>query len=251
MNKKVMESLIKAGAFDFTGEERPALFARIGQVVASSQAATKDRASGQTSLFDTLEITSAAPEPMDHEPVEQWTKDEMLAFEKELLGFYVTGHPLDSYRNTILSKASVRSYLDLEELPTGKDKKQNFIAFVSSATIKYTKAKGLPFAILITEDLYASAEVLVWNDVFEKTDRALLSTGAVIKLQAAIEVDSRTESRRLVASSIFPCRIDPNAQPIKKKLERYQTASGRGGEISVAQIDCGDALSHQRPYHGQ
>ncbi|MFT5189906.1 MAG: DNA polymerase-3 subunit alpha, partial [Verrucomicrobiales bacterium] len=169
VNKKVMESLIKGGAFDFTGEERPALYARIGQVVASSQAATKDRSSGQTSLFDTVDITSAAPETMDHEPVEKWTQDEILAFEKELLGFYVTGHPLDSFRNTILSKASVRSYLDLEELPTGKDKKQNFIAFVSSAAIKYTKAKGLPFAILITEDLYASAEVLVWNDVFEKT----------------------------------------------------------------------------------
>lgn len=225
VNRKVMESLIKAGAFDFTGEERPALFSRIGQVVASSQAATKDRASGQGSLFDTLEITSSAPAPADQAPEENWTKDEILAFEKDLLGFYVTGHPLDSYRNTILSKASVRSYLELEELPTGKDKPQNFVAFVSSATVKYTKAKGLPFAILITEDLQASAEVLVWNDVYEKTDRTLLATGAVIRMQACVEVDSRTETRRLVAQKIAPCRIDPNARPLKKKLERYQATS--------------------------
>ncbi len=233
VNRKVMESLIKAGAFDFAGEERPSLFSRIGQVVASSQAATKDRSTGQGSLFDTLEITSSAPAPADQAPEEAWTKDEMLAFEKDLLGFYVTGHPLDSYRNTILSKARVRSYLELEELPTGKEKKHEFVAFVSTATVKYTKSKGLPFAILMTEDLQASAEVLVWNDVYEKTDRSLLVTGSVIQLQASVDVDSRTETRRLVASAIRPCRIDRNARPLKKKLERYQ-ASGGGSAAAEA-----------------
>ncbi len=226
VNRKVMESLIKSGAFDFTEEPRPALFSRIEQVVASSQAATKDRQSGQTSLFDTLEITSSAPAPQDQGPVEEWTKDEMLAFEKDLLGFYVTGHPLDAYRNTILSKASVRSYLEMEELPAAKDRKLEFVSFVSSAAIKYTKSKGLPFAILITEDLHASAEVLVWNDVFEKTDRQLLETGAVIRITAHIDLDSRTETRRLVAASIRPCRIDPNAKPLAKKLKHYEQAGG-------------------------
>lgn len=153
---------------------------------------------------------------------ERWTKDEMLAFEKDLLGFYVTGHPLDGYRNTILSEAKVRSYLELEELPTGKDKKYEFIAFVSSAAVKYTKSKGLPFAILMTEDLQASGEVLVWNDVYEKTDRSLLAVGSVIRIQASIDVDARTETRRLVASAIRPCWIDPKAKPLKKKLERFR-----------------------------
>lgn len=233
VNKKAMESLIKAGAFDFTGEERPALYSRIAQVVASSQAATKDRASGQGSLFDTLDITAAAPQEQVVE--ETWTKDEILTYEKDLLGFYVTGHPLDSYRNTILSKAKARSYLDLEELEVGKDRRNQitheFIAFVSSAQIKYTKAKGLPFAILITEDLHASAEVLVWNDVFEKTDRESLVSGAVIRIVAAVEVDSRTETRRLVASQITPCRINPTARPIKNKLERYEKLGGNADDL--------------------
>ena len=232
VNRKGMESLIKAGAFDFTGEERSSLFSRIDQVVASAQAATRDRASGQGSLFDAMELTSSAPAPHEQGP-KQWRVDEILAFEKDLLGFYVTGHPLEPYRDTILGEPHLRSYLELKELPAGKDEQYEFIAFVSSAAIKFTRTKSLPFAVLTTEDLQASAEVIVWNDVLENTDRSLLATGAVIRLRATLDVDSRTETRRLVASAVEPCPIHPGRRPLEKELDRFPRAAGENGSEAV------------------
>ena len=107
INKKIMEALTRAGAFDFSGEERAHLFARIDLIISAAATAQKDRVAGQTSLFSEDMNFGSAPvnlssnNQIEYEP---WTEDEILSAERELLGFYVTGHPLDSYRSLLIRR---------------------------------------------------------------------------------------------------------------------------------------------------
>ena len=101
INKRILENLVKAGALDWTGENRATMFCRLESVVAASSSLQKDRASGQVSLFDSLDFAPPAAPSGRMEVLDEWPKDERLLHEKELLGFYVTGHPLDKFRGLI------------------------------------------------------------------------------------------------------------------------------------------------------
>jgi DNA polymerase-3 subunit alpha len=199
VNKRILENLVKAGALDWTGETRAAMFARLEQVVASASSAQKDRASGQVSLFDAMDF--AAPSPakmrMDEAPTEEWTKDERLAHEKELLGFYVTGHPLDKFRGVLDSDRYRRLGL-IDDLDTSNARERYpFAGMVRSLDAKTTKT-GKPFGVLILEDFTGSAEIMLWGETFVPArDAGLLDPGKTIKLKCAVQIDDRTGSRRL------------------------------------------------------
>lgn len=212
VNRKILENLIKAGAFDFTMERRDEMFSRVGQVIAGSSAAQKDRASGQTSLFDMNELMTAAPAPdvIEEERVE-WNQREYLTHEKDLLGFYVTGHPLDEFRS-MLEKGNYLNIGDLAGMKPGK-RNQRFAGLISEATVKYTKREGKPFAILLVEDFTGSSEVMVWNETFQKCNQ-ILNKGSVIELKAKIEQDNRSDENRLTADDITEIKPDPNAVQI-------------------------------------
>src|SRR6266704_99527 len=92
-NRKMLESLIKAGAFDFLGRDRADLYGCIDDAVSASVAAQRDRLAGQVSLFDEATASTTSRK----RPVTRWSEHEKLSYEKELLGFYVSGHPLDAY----------------------------------------------------------------------------------------------------------------------------------------------------------
>ena len=97
----MLESLIKAGAFDFTGRDRAELFACIDESLHASAIAQRDRAAGQVSLFD--EQTHAATAAR-RQPITPWNEHEKISYEKEFLGFYVSGHPLDAYADVFAAK---------------------------------------------------------------------------------------------------------------------------------------------------
>ena len=122
VNKRILENLVKAGALDWTGESRAGMFDRIEQVVASASSAQRDRAQGQVSLFDTMDFAGAAPAQEQNggssPDIPEWTKDEKLTNEKELLGCYTSGHPLDKYRSIIDSCLLYTS-------PSPRDKRQS------------------------------------------------------------------------------------------------------------------------------
>ncbi len=211
VNRKILESLIKAGAFDFTGEWRDAMFSRLGQVVASASAAQRDRASGQVSLFDMGDLVSAAPAPsVDSEDVVTWNKEEMLTHEKDLLGFFVTGHPLDAYRHAIEDER-FKKIGELEQLKQGS-KGYLFAGIVGEVQVKYTRRDGKPFAVMVMEDFTGPTEVMVWSDEYAKRS-SLLIKGKVIVLKAKVEMDARSESRRLTAVDIFPIQAEPMPDP--------------------------------------
>jgi len=209
VNRKILESLIKAGAFDWTGQRRDEMFSRLGQVIASASAAQKDRATGQTSLFDSMEITAAKPvATLEEGESETWSKEEMLSHEKDLLGFYVTGHPLDPYRAFVEQK-KYYPIGGIEDLKEGK-KKYAFAGFVNLLDVKYTKKAGKPFAIVSVEDFTGSVEMIVWNDVYEKAGKELVK-GGVIRFQARVESDSRSDAKRLVAEDLKRVAVEETA----------------------------------------
>ena len=205
VNKRILENLVKAGALDWTGESRAGMFTRIEQVVASASSAQRDRASGQVSLFDTMDFAGAAPSMENGSmvaEVEEWTKDEKLAHEKELLGCYTSGHPLDKYRGVIDSDRFEKIGL-MEDLDTrNKRARYPFAGMIRHVEHKMTKA-GKHFGVLHIEDFTGSCEVVCWQESYVPArDAGLLMSGSVIRFKANIQIDERTETFRLTGSEI-------------------------------------------------
>jgi DNA polymerase-3 subunit alpha len=194
-NRKMLESLIKAGAFDFTARDRAELFGCIDESLNASAIAQRDRAAGQVSLFD--EQTHAAT-AMRRQPIKPWNEHEKLSYEQELLGFYVSGHPLDAFADVFAAK-NYRSIASLGELD---DRAQFKIAgAIVEVEKKFTKKEGKPFAVVRLEDLMDVLEVVVWNEVYLKVSDVLVP-GRVVELKATL--DRRDEMLRATAVEIKP-----------------------------------------------
>src|SRR5437660_689243 len=157
-NRKMLESLIKAGAFDFLGRDRAELYICIDDAVGASVAAQRDRLAGQVSLFD--EHTASATSRK--RPVTRWSEHEKLSYEKELLGFYVSGHPLDAYVDFFAAK-DYRSISSLGELDDRAPFK--IAGAIVEVEKKFTRREGKPFAVIWLEDLTEMLAVVVWNEV--------------------------------------------------------------------------------------
>jgi DNA polymerase-3 subunit alpha len=182
---------VKAGAFDFLRRERAELFASIDEALTASAAVQRDRMTGQVSLFD--ETTAATSRKR---PVTAWSKHEKLSYEKELLGFYVTGHPLDSYADLFTAK-NYRSIASLAEL---EDRAPFKIAgAIVEVERKFTRREGKPFAVLWIEDLTDMLEVVVWNEVYLKISNAL-AAGRVVEIKGTL--DKRDDAFRATAQEI-------------------------------------------------
>ena len=191
-NRKMLESLIKAGAFDFVGRDRAELFACIDDSLSCAAAALRDRTVGQVSLFD--EETHAATTRT--RVVTPWADHEKLSYEKELLGFYVSGHPLDAYAEIFAGK----SYQPINSLGELEDRAQFRIAgVIVQAEKKFTRKDGKPFAVVWLEDRTATLEIVVWNDVF-LTVSSLLEPGRVVEVRGAI--DNRGDALRATAQKV-------------------------------------------------
>jgi len=191
-NRKMLESLIKAGAFDFLGRERAELFACIDEALSASAAALRDRVAGQVSLFD----ETTAPATSRKRLITPWSEHEKLSYEKELLGFYVSGHPLDAYVDLFATK-KYRSIASLGELD---DRALFKIAgAIVEVERKFTRREGKPFAVVWVEDLTDMIEVVVWNEVYMKISDALVA-GRVVEIKGTL--DKRDDALRGTAQEI-------------------------------------------------
>jgi DNA polymerase-3 subunit alpha len=206
-NRKMLESLIKAGAFDFVGRDRADLFACIDESLACAAAALRDRTVGQVSLFDDETHAATARKRV----VTPWSDHEKLSYEKELLGFYVSGHPLDAYTDLFAAKnyQPITSLGDLED--RGQFRTAGAIAQVDK---KFTRREGKPFAVVWIEDLTGTIEVVVWNDVYVAVSEILVP-GRVVEIRGT--VDTRGDSLRATAQKV-------------KLLTREKTNGANGDE---------------------
>jgi len=191
-NRKMLESLIKAGAFDFLGRDRAELFACIDQSLSASAATQRDRVAGQVSLFDEAD----APTASRKRPITPWSEHEKLSYEKELLGFYVSGHPLDAYVDLFAAK----NYRIIASLSNLEDRASFKIAgALVQIDKKFTRREGKPFAVVWVEDLTGTLEVVLWNEIYMKVADAL-APGRVVEIRGTL--DKRDEAVRAIAENV-------------------------------------------------
>ncbi|HET6421198.1 MAG TPA: DNA polymerase III subunit alpha [Geobacteraceae bacterium] len=201
VNKRVAESLIKCGAFDSTGAKRAQMIAALEFAMEMGQKIQKEKESAQVSLFGADEIIKGNGNGKSTLPeIPEWGEKELLAFEKEAIGFYITGHPLDRHE----ADARRLGTADTSNLAEKQDKSEvRICGIVSSLSEKITK-KGDRMAFALLEDRLGSVEIMVFPDVFAvaseylKSDDPLLVTGTV---------DIGEESCKIKATEIIPLRI--------------------------------------------
>ena len=166
INKKVMEALVKCGALDFEGVPRWQLFHGIEAAFAAGSAAQADRLSGQKSLFGIAAAVEVKPrypivgDMVGDLRVEEWPERVRLSFEKEALGFYLTGHPLQGYEREARRYASCTC---AQVAVKRQDDKVAVVGVVASLREKTNKEKGTRFGFFTLEDLAGTAEVVAWS----------------------------------------------------------------------------------------
>ena len=196
VNRKVVECLIKCGAFDALNPDRSQVYADMDYQLNRAATAQHDRERGQSALFDVAPVNARKQTP--GQPVaEPWTQSELLAFEKELLGFYVTGHPLTQYAD-ILKRYELISTAHLAQVPEGQATRLGGI--VSKLEPKLTK-QGKPMAILTLEDLDGLVEVLVFPEAYAKCGSTLKADAAVFVTGA---VNLKEDKPKIYADQIIP-----------------------------------------------
>ncbi len=169
VNRRVVESLIKAGAFDSFGGHRSQLLAALDRAMEKGQSAQRDADSGQVGLFGGGGAPELPEEPLPG--VEPWSDHVKLAFEKESLGFYISGHPLDRYRRE-LERYVTADLGRLDELSEGMEVR--VAGMVQGIKAKVTK-KGDPMAFVTLEDLHGSVEMVVFPELYREAQGKLSS----------------------------------------------------------------------------
>ena len=172
VSRKILEALIKCGACDCLGQTRATLFAQTDRTLARAASIIADRQRGQSSLFGALEERSSQM-PESESSLPEWPEHELLAYEKELLGFYVTGHPLTPYAQ-ILEKYALSNTATLAQVqPRSLTRIGGLIAAVQNGV---SKKNGKSYAMVTLEDLEGSVQVLCFNENYDKF-RELLVPG--------------------------------------------------------------------------
>ncbi len=201
-NKKYLESLVRAGALDWTHETRRALFDRVDFALAGAAQSHRDRAAGQGSLFGfdmEFESPSAEKSGIDYE----WPKEQRMADEKELLGAYFSGHPLDSMRGIVDGEKYLQIGL-IPELEKEDMKHRHYVAgMIRSLEVKVSKA-GRRFAIMTLEDFTGMIEMMVWSETYDKmrTMEPPIGPGCFVSAKVSIQEDDRTGGKRVSVNSI-------------------------------------------------
>ena len=161
LGRKTLEALIKTGACDCFGQTRATLFAQIERTLARAASILSDKQKGQSSLFGALE-EKAPPMPESISNLPEWPQHELLAHEKELLGFYVTGHPLTPFA-PILEKYCLANTAKLAELPNRSLTRIG--GLIAAVTHGFSKKSGKPYSMVTLEDLEGSVQLLVMNEI--------------------------------------------------------------------------------------
>lgn len=185
VNRKVMESLIKCGAFDSLGLFRSQLLAMLEKAMEIAQGFQKDRQNGQFSFFDSVHKERTFKKDFYEIPdIPEWPENQLLSYEKQMLGFYITGHPLAQY-SKILNNYATHSTVDLIHLQEGEEIS---IGGIISKLKTITTKRNEKMAFVNLEDLDGFIEVLLFPKVFSQYLK-------MIKMNSTIFVRGRINLR--------------------------------------------------------
>ncbi|NND85714.1 MAG: DNA polymerase III subunit alpha [Acidimicrobiia bacterium] len=200
LNRKTMESLIKAGAFDGMGHPRKALFLSLEDVLGATVERRRNEEAGQFSLFDGGEATPTES-PLAHIGSDEWDKRIRLAFEKEMLGLYISDHPLFGVEHVLRSSVTCT----VPGLDERADREQVVVGgVVGAVTRRWTKNNQL-MVFFQLEDLEGEVEVLCFPKAVDEYG-PLIEEDAILLVKG--RVDTRGDERKVIAAELVEPRLD-------------------------------------------
>ncbi|MEW8997628.1 MAG: DNA polymerase III subunit alpha [Thermoanaerobacter sp.] len=214
LNKKAVESLIKAGAFSSFGVRRSQLLSAYDKLMENIKKNRNNNLNGQISLFGEVEQTHGVG--FEFPDLEEFPKSRLLSMEKETLGLYISGHPLEEYMEDIpkITNATTLDFKVSEEemfQPKLQDNQEVVIAgVIATKKIKFTKNNNI-MAFVTIEDLYGTVEVIVFPTVYEKYS-------SIIKEDNPVVVRGKVSLKEEEEPKILCDEIKPLSQAIVKKL---------------------------------
>ena len=211
VNKKCIESLIKAGAFDSFGQTRSTLLASYETIIDTIQDTARKSFKGQVSMFDLDSMDNEDKEELKYTFTElkEFEDKELLSMEKEMLGIYISGHPLEKIREQIIKATNIDTVKMMEikeELDaTGNTLKYKdgqmvkYAGIISSIKKKYTKNNKL-MAFATIEDLYGPAEIIIFENAYQNAAN-LLVTDNIVLVEGRLSI-REDEDVKIVARDI-------------------------------------------------
>jgi DNA polymerase-3 subunit alpha len=197
VNRRVVESLIKCGAFDTTGERRAQMMASLDDYLEAAQKRQRDREEGQTSLFDEIEEPSQPMLRPRGPSLPEWEESQLLAYEKEVLGFYITGHPLARFARQLrlYTTANTQTLGDCRD-----GEKVSLGGMVFKVRLQTTR-KGDRMAFVTLEDVQGQVDVIVFPEVYKEYSAALENDQPVL-VRGTVSWDE--DSAKIIADRIVP-----------------------------------------------
>ena len=195
INRRVLDALIKCGAFDFSGAARAALAATAEDAIKLAQKAHSDAERNQMGLFGGA--GAKPPTLAPREAVTEWEPKEKLKYEKEALGFYITAHPLDKYARELAAVSKITT-ADLPSVPDGS--RINIAGVVQSLKLKNNKS-GKRYATFSLEDRAGILEAIAWPETYTKYE-ALIAGDDPVLVRGKLDVDD--DRAQIIIDEIRP-----------------------------------------------
>lgn len=241
VNKRVLENLVKCGAFDSLEPNRARLFEAIDRALEYAQAVKRERQSGQMSLFALSSAPSGTTRTLELPEVAPWSQQEKLAFEKEALGFYISGHPLEPYEEQLrrLGPVEAAALMDLE------DGTRVGMAGVVRSLKEITTKKGDRMAFVVLEDRTGSVEVVCFPELYRRA-RELMVSEQPIWIEGTFRREEENSGLKVLAEGVSTLdeavarqatavilRLEESAASSRVLEEIHQLLAGGRGELPV------------------
>ena len=233
VNKKCIECLIKAGCFDSMSQTRATLLASFEKIMDTINNQGRNSLANQVTMFDIVEPEETVK--YQYTVLKELDERELLSQEKEMLGIYVSGHPLEKLREAISNQTNITSIQikDLNEENSGNFKDGQTVKYAGTITgikKKYTKRNTI-MAFVTVEDLYGNAELVVFDSVYSRCDSILIDEN-VILVEGRLSIKEDEEARIIVQNI--------------KEFSENDSANNSNGRKTKMIIDITELTSNQK-----
>jgi DNA polymerase III subunit alpha len=223
LNRRVLEALIKCGALDFIGQPRAALMAQVDDALRLAQREESDAARNQISLFNQRAMP---PTLAPRGAISEWPQNELLSFEKEALGFFITAHPLDKYDRELRRIGK----LTTADLPSAPDGSQVRLAGVIHAVKLKNNKAGKRYATFQLEDREGTVECIAWPETYQKYERTI-SGDEPVAVKGKLDVDE--ERAQIILDEVTPlgAALTGAVREVRIRAPRSRLANGALAQI--------------------
>lgn len=244
VNKKAIENFIKAGAFDGLPGNRRQKMMVYAQILDSVNQEKKNVMAGQMSLFDLVAPEEKEAFEIRMPQVEEYPREAMLAFEKEVLGVYISGHPLEEYEEKWKKNITVVTADFQPDEETGEPKVRDGAkavvgGMITAKTIKYTKTNKI-MAFLTVEDLVGTVEIVVFPRDYEKNSK-FMEVDEKVFIQGRVSAEDERASK-LICENIYPFDSAPRELWLQFETKEEFLSKEEGLYQDLRESDGNDAV---------